>query len=668
MIERMSVMNRNRKLNRISKTVISGLLVTSLVVSNGAYANAQKISKDESVYVNADESGATTKITVSNWLKNAGINGTINDESDLKDIQNVKGDETFTQNGDDVQWSAGSNDIYYQGTTDKELPVGVEIKYELDGKEIAAKDLLGQSGKLKITVSYTNKSKSTQTINGEKQEMYTPFVMATGIILPDDKFSNVEVDDGKIINEGSNNIVVGFGMPGMAESLDLDEDAADKLPEGFTVTADVTNFSIGNTITFASPSILSDLELDDIDDLDDLENKLEKLVDSSEDLVDGSKKLSNKMGELEDKFDDYQDGEKSLNKGIKDLVNGGTTLKKGVKDYTNGVDTLAKGTQSYVNGAKQITDGNQKLYEAVKDMPSSYKEFSDGLQAYTKGVDTLADTKTAKQLTDGADAVTAGIGTLNENLGKLESSYDNYTLLADGLKAQAAQISDPTQKATILAYVQKLEELYQGQKASVGALVSATNKESTLKSGASQVAAGIKKVMTGAQTLSGNSATLRSADQKLTSSIATLTASVKKLSEGSKTLSSNDRKLLAGAKKILKASKSVKSGSDKLINGANKLKKGSNKLHKATGKVADGIGKLSDGADDLYEGMDKFDQKGIQKLNNVYEDDIKTLKTRLEKLTDMSKDYTNFSGISKGMDGKVKFVIETAEVKKDDEQ
>lgn len=667
MIERMSVMNRNRKLNRISKTVISGLLVTSLVVSNGAYANAQKISKDESVYVNADESGATTKITVSNWLKNAGINGTINDESDLKDIQNVKGDETFTQNGDDVQWSAGSNDIYYQGTTDKELPVGVEIKYELDGKEIAAKDLLGQSGKLKITVSYTNKSKSTQTINGEKQEMYTPFVMATGIILPDDKFSNVEVDDGKIINEGSNNIVVGFGMPGMAESLDLDEDAADKLPEGFTVTADVTDFSIGNTITFASPSILSDLELDDIDDLDDLENKLEKLVDSSEDLVDGSKKLSNKMGELEDKFDDYQDGEKSLNKGIKDLVNGGTTLKKGVKDYTNGVDTLAKGTQSYVNGAKQITDGNQKLYEAVKDMPSSYKEFSDGLQAYTKGVDTLADTKTAKQLTDGADAVTAGIGTLNENLGKLESSYDNYKLLADGLKAQAAQISDPTQKATILAYVQKLEELYRGQKASVGALVSATNKESTLKSGASQVAVGIKKVMTGAQTLSGNSATLRSADQKLTSSIATLTASVKKLSEGSKTLSSNDRKLLAGAKKILKASKSVKSGSDKLINGANKLKKGSNKLHKATGKVADGIGKLSDGADDLYEGMDKFDQKGIQKLNNVYEDDIKTLKTRLEKLTDMSKDYTNFSGISKGMDGKVKFVIETAEVKKDDE-
>lgn len=664
----MNIMNRNRKINRISKTLISGLLVTSLVVSNGTYAAAQKISKDESVFVNADESGATTKITVSNWLKNAGIQGTLQDETELKDIQNVKGEETFTQEGDIVKWNAGSEDIYYQGTTDKELPVGVEIQYELDGKEISAKDLLGKSGKLTMKVTYRNHSKTTQTIEGEEQEMYTPFVMATGVILPDDKFTNVEVEHGKMINEGSNSIVVGFGMPGMAESLDLEGEDADKLPDGFTITAEVTDFSIGNTFTFASASMLSDLELDDIDDLDDLEENLKKLVDSSDDLVQGSQKLSEKMGELEDKFEDYQDGEKELNKGIKKLAKGGETLQKGVKEYTDGVDSLAKGTQSYVNGAKQVTEGNQKLYEAVKNMPSSYKEFSDGIQAYTKGVDTLAEPTTANQLTSGADAVIGGIGTLNENLGTLESSYDNYKLIADGLKAQAAQIEDPTQKATILAYVQKLEELYQGQKASVGALVTATNAESQLKTGASQVSAGIKKVLSGAQKISQNSSALRSADQKMTSSIGTLTANVRKLSEGSKTLSSNDRKLLAGAKKILKASKSVKSGSKELIQGAGKLKKGSSQLHTATGKVADGITKLQKGADDLYEGMNRFDREGIQKLNQVYEEDMKTMKNRLEKLVDMSKDYTNFSGISEGMDGNVKFVIETAEVKKEDEE
>ncbi|MDY3775256.1 MAG: hypothetical protein SO023_09095 [Eubacterium sp.] len=661
-------MNRNRKINRISKTLISGLLVTSLVVSNGTYAAAQKISKDESVFVNADESGATTKITVSNWLKNAGIQGTLQDETELKDIQNVKGEETFTQEGDIVKWNAGSEDIYYQGTTDKELPVGVEIQYELDGKEISAKDLLGKSGKLTMKVTYRNYSKTTQTIEGEEQEMYTPFVMATGVILPDDKFTNVEVEHGKMINEGSNSIVVGFGMPGMSESLDLEGEDADKIPDGFTITAEVTDFSIGNTFTFASASMLSDLELDDIDDLDDLEENLKKLVDSSDDLVQGSQKLSEKMGELEDKFEDYQDGEKELNKGVKKLAKGGETLQKGVKEYTDGVDSLAKGTQSYVNGAKQVTEGNQKLYEAVKNMPSSYKEFSDGIQAYTKGVDTLAEPTTANQLTSGADAVIGGIGTLNENLGTLESSYDNYKLIAEGLKAQAAQIEDSTQKATILAYVQKLEELYQGQKASVGALVTATNAESQLKTGASQVSAGIKKVLSGAQEISQNSSALRSADQKMTSSIGTLTANVKKLSEGSKTLSSNDRKLLAGAKKILKASKSVKSGSKELIQGAGKLKKGSSQLHTATGKVADGITKLQKGADDLYEGMNRFDREGIQKLNQVYEEDMKTMKNRLEKLVDMSKDYTNFSGISEGMDGNVKFVIETAEVKKEDEE
>ena len=140
--------------------------------------------KEETVYVNADANGAVKLITVSDWLKNAGTTESLKDVSELDGIKNIKGEETFSESGDNLTWDTNGADIYYQGTTDKELPVGVEIKYELDGKEIAAKDLLGQSGKLKITVSYTNKSKSTQTINGEKQEMYTPFVMATGIILP----------------------------------------------------------------------------------------------------------------------------------------------------------------------------------------------------------------------------------------------------------------------------------------------------------------------------------------------------------------------------------------------------------------------------------------------------------------------------------------------------
>lgn len=661
-------MNRNRKLSRVKKTVVSGLVVTSLIFGNSAFIQAEQVTKEESVYVNAGADGSVTGITVSDWLKNAGVNGTISDKSTLKDIQNVKGEETFEQNGEGLNWSAGSNDIYYQGTTDKELPVSVSLSYRLDGKEISPEELAGKSGKVEIQVKYTNHSSVRKKVNGEQEKMYTPFLMATGVILPTEKFTNVEVDHGRIVNEGSNNIVVGFGVPGMVESLDLSGDTAEKFPSEFTVTADVSDFSLGNTITYASASILSDLEVDDDSTLDDLEDDIETLVDSSEELVDGSKTLSDKLGELQDKFGEYADGEKELNKGINDLAAGGNKLAKGVKEYTAGVDSLANGTKDYVNGAKKITDGASQIYDAAKEMPGGYKEFSGGISKYTAGVDEIAEKMKTSGLAQGAASVSAGISELNGNLEKLKESYDSYETIIAGIQAQAGMTEDEGQKQALLAYAEALKKLSTGQKDSVTALAGATSEKSKLKSGASQVSGGIKQVADGISAVAAESSKLRAADGKMTTSIQTLTAKLKELSEGGAKLSKNDKKLLAGAKKILKATKSVKSGSSELIRGAAKLKKGSGKLHSSTAKVTDGITKLGEGAIELKDGMAEFDEKGIQKINEKYEDDFLTLKDRLSALLDISKEYTNFSGIGTGMDGEVKFIIETAAIEKEEEE
>ncbi len=661
-------MNRNRKLSRVKKTVVSGLVVTSLIFGNSAFVQAEQVTKEESVYVNAGADGAVTGIMVSDWLKNAGINGTISDKSTLKDIQNVKGEETFEQNGEGLNWSAGSNDIYYQGTTDKELPVSVSLSYRLDGKEISPEELAGKSGKVEIRVKYTNHSSVRKKVNGEQEKMYTPFLMATGVILPTEKFTNVEVDHGRIVNEGSNNIVVGFGVPGMVESLDLSGETAEKFPSEFTVTADVSDFSLGNTITYASASILSDLEVDDDSTLDDLEDDIETLVDSSEELVDGSKTLSDKLGELQDKFGEYADGEKELNKGINDLAAGGNKLAKGVKEYTAGVDSLANGTKDYVNGAKKITDGASQIYDAAKEMPGGYKEFSGGISKYTAGVDEIAEKMKTSGLAQGAASVSAGISELNGNLEKLKESYDSYETIIAGIQAQAGMTEDEGQKQALLAYAEALKKLSTGQKDSVTALAGATSEKSKLKSGASQVSGGIKQVADGISAVAAESSKLRAADGKMTTSIQTLTAKLKELSEGGAKLSKNDKKLLAGAKKILKATKSVKSGSSELIRGAAKLKKGSGKLHSSTAKVTDGITKLGEGAIELKDGMAEFDEKGIQKINEKYEDDFLTLKDRLSALLDISKEYTNFSGIGTGMDGEVKFIIETAAIEKEEEE
>ena len=229
--------------------------------------------KEETVYVNMDASGNVEKITVSDWLKNAAGSAELSDSSSLSDIKNVKGDETFTQDGEKLTWQADGSDIYYQGTTDKELPVTVKLTYYLDGQEISPEDLAGKSGKVKIRIDYTNNEKETVKVNGEDREIYTPFAMISGMILSQDNFSNVKVTNGKVISDGRRNIVVGVALPGLSESIGLSdtEDLDDiDIPDYVEVEADTTNFKLDMTATVATTGVLDDLGIENLDDLKDL--------------------------------------------------------------------------------------------------------------------------------------------------------------------------------------------------------------------------------------------------------------------------------------------------------------------------------------------------------------------------------------------------------------
>ena len=170
---------------QMTRLCLSVVLVLSLIISNCTWIEAKKISKEETVYVNADASGAVNEITVSDWLKGAeNASGSISDKSDLMNITNVKGDEKFTQDGQSIAWSAAGKDIYYQGKSSKELPVDLAITYSLDGKEIAAKDLVGKSGKVKIHVRYTNQSKQTKMIQGKEEticKLYEEWILSKDV-------------------------------------------------------------------------------------------------------------------------------------------------------------------------------------------------------------------------------------------------------------------------------------------------------------------------------------------------------------------------------------------------------------------------------------------------------------------------------------------------------
>ena len=375
-------MNKNRKIKRgLTTSLAVGMSVMMGAVpvfAAGTSSDADAVYKEETVYVNADATGTIDEVTVSNWLKNSGsVSGSLTDASTLKDIKNVKGDETFKASGDTLTWNTDGEDIYYQGTTDQNLPVSVKLTYYLDGKEIKPADLKGKSGHLKIQVDYTNKEKKTVSVDGKQEEVYTPFVMMTGMILPNETFSNVTIDNGKVISDGSKNIVVGFGMPGMKESLNLDESKTEDLtiPESLCVEADVTDFTMSSTFTVALTDLLDDIDFDNIVDVDSLKSSLDELEDAALQLVSGSDTLADGAGTLADGVNSYTEGADTLNDAIQkylgsngelngsvtEYVNGVNKVVKGVQDYTDGTNALADGVTAYIGGEQQLAAGAAKL-------------------------------------------------------------------------------------------------------------------------------------------------------------------------------------------------------------------------------------------------------------------------------------------------------------------
>ena len=139
--------------------------------------------KDETVYVLYSSGNDVKEVIVSDWLQNAKALESIADVSDLTNIENVKGYEDFAKDGENLTWNAKGADIYYQGKTDKELPMTVKITYFLDGKEMSAEEIAGKSGKVTIRYDYTNTLKSKQTVDGKEYEVCVPFLMASGTIL-----------------------------------------------------------------------------------------------------------------------------------------------------------------------------------------------------------------------------------------------------------------------------------------------------------------------------------------------------------------------------------------------------------------------------------------------------------------------------------------------------
>lgn len=689
------------------------------VLSDQVPASSTQAGKEETVYVVADAAGRTKEIIVSEWLKNPEGKDRLEDASDLKDIKNVKGNETFTEGEDGtLTWEANGKDIYYQGTTDKELPVDVTVSYRLDGKEIQPQELAGKSGRVTIRMDYVNRETVPVKINGKEENISVPFTAVSGMILSD-KFTNVEVTNGKVISDGKNQVVIGVAMPGLEDSLNIQSqelDADVTIPSYVEVTADVEDFSLNMTMTMLMSDVLSELNPGEELDLSDLEQDIDTLSDASTQLLEGTTQLKDGTGTLSEKSQELSSGAGRLAKGIRSYTDGVaqvaggiSTLKDksgalggGAAQLAGGINTIAEnftdeegllaGTDSLRDGAAQVSSGAVQLYAGIQGMEkaiaaplSGSQEEEIKNQASRSVADSFQTAETQNAIKEPFAQQAAALQPILVK-GIYQSMLEQMNLVAEStpqLKTyvEAAVGGGATREEALETVVWPVFQQQLGTNLSLQDYIAAQaetqmnalldgvvgacrqSADQAAQKAAVEGAKGAKEQIAAqlqAANLAGNVEALKNGAGQVSDGAARLSAGTHTLYEqGILKMQDGIQGLAGSVPTLLDGISTLSNGSSTLQNSSKELTSGAESLSRGTGALIDGVKTLDEGAGTLKDGMEEFDQDGIQKLADLYHGDIQSFLDRLDGVREAGKSYHTFTRLPKEMDGTVKFIIRT---------
>ncbi len=469
--------NNFKKLGTISVLCLS--LFTTVPVN--------ALTKNETVYSKIDTNGNVIKTTVTDKLINDNKLDTITDLTDLNKIINLSNNNTFNKDNNQITWNTSGNNLTYQGTSNKELPISINISYKLDGNYITVDDLLGKSGHVDITLKYTNNERNLVYVNGTNTYLYTPFIVTMGTIIKDTDATNLKITNGKIINNGLSNILVGISAPGLYESLNMYEL---KDLDTITISYDTTSFNLPTIYNVATSKLLEDNDLSIFNKLNTLTSASTSLKENIDALTEGSNKLLESSITLNNGTSQIYQNLSYVNQKLKEINEGAINLDNGLNDIIN---TLNKVKESLNNSSNDESIGKLKLLidtdlntannlKAMNDtLKANYEEYNLKNITYKEAITAdptmnLYNLKLAYEnnyennnqlitlLNSNASALTETLTTLNNidteisNMLStlttyLEKAHDGSTELANGTTALSTGVNTLTTK---------VEELYNG--------------------------------------------------------------------------------------------------------------------------------------------------------------------------------------------------------------
>ena len=446
-----------KTLFKYSSVLLSVVLIASTLTGCGTSTAYNQTGSEVAI---SSEAASNTENIITNAIKNElSISNTSTLKTNTRDemvyvFDKADGTQDHVLVTEKVTDSKGETTTN-QSTSDKTAPVSIKVTYKLNGVETKPEDMIGKSGKVTIRYDYTNNEKKNITVNGKSQTAYVPFTMITGTLLPTDKFSNVEVTNGKVSKVGDNII-----------ALDMD------IPEYFEISADVEDFELDMSMSVATTSTLNDIDTDDFS-LAKLEDKMNELQSAADQLTDGTVTLQNGTQTLSDSIP-------ALTDGVNQLNDGASQLKDGIYAYTDGATALAAGAGQLKDGISAYTAGANQLGAGAGQLQSGLKTYTDGvgalnagsgtlqsgLSTYTGGVASAAAGAVSlqtglKAYTDGVASAEAGASQLNEGIKSIKTALIGNVvkeLAANSTAYKMNSVADSTGK-TVMEQAADLQKL-----------------------------------------------------------------------------------------------------------------------------------------------------------------------------------------------------------------
>lgn len=474
-------MNLSHTVKVVGSVVLSAVMAGSMMpVTVFAQSNDENpTEKTETVYSVLNSDGSISDTIVSSWLHDEdGINN-IKETLNLTDVKNIKSNEKPSKDGNTYTWNANGNDVYYEGTATKQLPVSVKIRYELDGQEMSAKDMEGKSGHLKLMISFTNNYSQVKNINGKSIVIHPSYLAGGMLNMSTGKFSNVKCESGKIVNDGTNEMLAFANIPGLNETLK--SAGLDKvnnqlgISDDVTVEADVNDFDLGSIMVGMTNEIDLASELGEIGSVSELTDGIDQLIEADNQLIDGSKQLYDGTTQLKEQaapLTGSSDQVRQLSAGAIQLNDGVKALQTGLTAYTNGVSAIDAGVNQLYGipqGAAAISSGMNtkgKSGFSMVEASSTLKKGLDQLNSVAAGISAesyykslMNNVKTAQagvtQLQDEVLTPTkTELNNLSGVLGEASSSLSGLSTLVGKLSSVEAAIE--TDQATVSSNNEKV--------------------------------------------------------------------------------------------------------------------------------------------------------------------------------------------------------------------